>query len=258
MAEAPFKDITMKLAISGKGGVGKSTLAGALALLMAERSKRVLAVDADPDTNLPETLGCETSRTVGDIKEFMQEERDKLPPDSNKESILKSKLYEILEEMPGYDLVVMGRPEGSGCYCYINNLLRGIMDKLVDNYDVLIIDTEAGLEHFSRKIFRNVDELVVVTDGSRRGLRTAERIRDLVGELETDVSSISVIANKVTDANRVVIAETAKELGLELIGMIPADEMIAERDLAGEPLFDLPDESVAVQEIEKIAEKLGL
>ncbi len=246
------------IAVTGKGGTGKTATTTLLIRHLTRGNKVVLAVDADPDTNLPETLGCETNRTVGDIKEFMQEERDKLPPDSNKETILKSKLYEILEEMPGYDLVVMGRPEGSGCYCYINNLLRGIMDKLVNNYDVLIIDTEAGLEHFSRKIFRNVDDLVVVTDGSRRGLRTAERIRDLVGELETEVSKISVIANKVTDANRVVIAETAKELGLELIGMIPADEMIAERDLAGEPLFDLPDESIAVQEIEKIAEKLGL
>jgi CO dehydrogenase maturation factor len=188
----------------------------------------------------------------------MHEERDNLPPDINKESILEGKLYEILEEMPGYDLLVMGRPEGSGCYCYVNNLLRGIMNKLVTNYDVLIIDAEAGLEHFSRKIFRNVDDLVVVTDGSRRGLRTAERIRELVKELETDVSNIYVIANKVTDANRERISSTAEELGLELIGMIPVDEMIVERDLAGEPLFDLPDDSVAVQEVEKIAQKLGL
>lgn len=246
------------IAVTGKGGTGKTATTTLLIRHLTKGNKIVLAVDADPDTNLPETLGCDVTRTVGDIKEFMQDERDNLPPDSNKEAILKSKLYEILEEMPGYDLVVMGRPEGSGCYCYVNNLLRGIMDKLVNNYDVLIIDTEAGLEHFSRKIFRNVDDLVVVTDGSRRGLRTAERIRELVDELETQVSNIYVIANKVTDANREVIAETAKELGLELIGMIPADEMIARRDLAGEPLFDLPDDSLAVQEIEKIADKLGL
>ncbi|WP_406662270.1 AAA family ATPase [Methanolobus sp. ZRKC3] len=246
------------IAVTGKGGTGKTATTTLLIRHLTRTNKVVLAVDADPDTNLPETLGCEVNRTVGDIKQFMQDERDNMPLDSNKESILKSKLYEILEEMPGYDLVVMGRPEGSGCYCYVNNLLRGIMDKLVNNYDVLIIDTEAGLEHFSRKIFRNVDDLVVVTDGSRRGMRTAERIKDLVGELETDVSNIYVIANKVTDTNREVIAETAGELGLELIGMVPVDEMIAERDLAGEPLFDLPDDSVAVQEIEKIAGKLGL
>ena len=246
------------IAVTGKGGTGKTATTSLLIRHLTKGDKVVLAVDADPDTNLPETLGCEPSKTIGDIKEFMHEERDNLPPDINKESVLEGKLYEVLEEMPGYDLLVMGRPEGSGCYCYVNNLLRGIMNKLVSNYDVLIIDAEAGLEHFSRKIFRNVDDLVVVTDGSRRGLRTAERIRELVGELETDVSNIYVIANKVTDANRERISSTAEELGLELIGMIPVDEMIVERDLAGEPLFDLPDDSVAVQEVEKIAQKLGL
>ncbi|MDY0386449.1 MAG: AAA family ATPase [Methanolobus sp.] len=246
------------IAVTGKGGTGKTATTSLLIRHLTKGDKVVLAIDADPDTNLPETLGCETNKSIGDIKEFMHEERDKLPPDVSKESILEGKLYEILEEMPGYDLLVMGRPEGSGCYCYVNNLLRGIMNKLVTNYDVLIIDAEAGLEHFSRKIFTNVDELIVVTDGSRRGLRTAERIRELVGEMKTDVSNIYVIANKVTDANRERIASTANELGLELIGMIPVDEMIIERDLAGEPLFDLPDDSAAVQEIEKIAQKLGL
>jgi CO dehydrogenase maturation factor len=246
------------IAVTGKGGTGKTATSALLIRQLAKGNKVILAVDADPDTNLPETLGCEVSKTIGDIKEFMHSERDNLPPDSNKESVLKSKLYEIIEEMPKYDLLVMGRPEGAGCYCYVNNLLRGIMDKLVDNYDILIIDAEAGLEHFSRRIFRKVDDLVVVTDGSRRGLRTAERIRELVDEMETDVSNIYVIANKVTETNRETIASTAKELGLELIGMIPVDEMLIRKDLAGEPLFELPDNSAAVREIEKIAAKLGL
>ncbi|AFV25091.1 cobyrinic acid a,c-diamide synthase [Methanolobus psychrophilus R15] len=246
------------IAVTGKGGTGKTATSALLIRQLAKGNKVILAVDADPDTNLPETLGCEVSKTIGDIKEFMHSERDNLPPDSNKESVLKSKLYEIIEEMPKYDLLVMGRPEGAGCYCYVNNLLRGIMDKLVDNYDILIIDAEAGLEHFSRRIFRKVDDLIVVTDGSRRGLRTAERIRELVDEMETDVSNIYVIANKVTETNRETIASTAKELGLELIGMIPVDEMLIRKDLAGEPLFELPDNSAAVREIEKIAAKLGL
>jgi CO dehydrogenase maturation factor len=246
------------IAVTGKGGTGKTATSALLIRQLAKGNKVILAVDADPDTNLPETLGCEVSKTIGDIKEFMHSERDNLPPDSNKESVLKSKLYEIIEEMPKYDLLVMGRPEGAGCYCYVNNLLRGIMDKLVDNYDILIIDAEAGLEHFSRRIFRKVDDLIVVTDGSRRGLRTAERIRELVDEMETDVSNIYVIANKVTETNHETIASTAKELGLELIGMIPVDEMLIRKDLAGEPLFELPDNSAAVREIEKIAAKLDL
>lgn len=246
------------IAVTGKGGTGKTATSALLIRHLAKGNKVILAVDADPDTNLPETLGCEVSKTIGDIKEFMHSERDNLPPDTNKESVLKSKLYEIIEEMPKYDLLVMGRPEGAGCYCYVNNLLRGIMDKLVDNYDILIIDAEAGLEHFSRRIFRKVDDLIVVTDGSRRGMGTAERIRELVDEMETDVSNIYVIANKVTETNREMIANTAKKLGLQLIGMIPVDEMVIQRDLAGEPLFKLPDDSAAVMEVERIAVKLGL
>ncbi|WP_135612122.1 AAA family ATPase [Methanococcoides sp. AM1] len=250
--------MTKVIAITGKGGTGKTAITSLLIRHLTRTDKLVLAIDADPDTNLPETLGCETVKTVGDMKQFMQDERDNFPPDINKESIFESKIYEILEEMPKYDLIVMGRPEGSGCYCYVNNLLRGIMDKVVKNYDVVILDTEAGLEHFSRKIIRDVDDLIVVTDGSRRGLRTAERIRELTEELETNIKNIYVVANKVTDANKEEIKKTATDLDLELIGTVPMDSMIAERDLKGLPLFDLPDESVAVQEVGKIAEKLGL
>lgn len=250
--------MTKVIAITGKGGTGKTAITSLLIRHLTRTDKLVLAIDADPDTNLPETLGCETVKTVGDMKQFMLDERDNFPPDINKESIFESKIYEILEEMSNYDLIVMGRPEGSGCYCYVNNLLRGIMDKVVKNYDVVILDTEAGLEHFSRKIIRDVDDLIVVTDGSRRGLRTAERIRELTEELETNIRNIYVVANKVTDANKEEIEKTAKDLDLELIGTVPMDSIIAERDLKGLPLFDLPDESIAVQEVGKIAEKLGL
>ncbi|AKB85046.1 AAA family ATPase [Methanococcoides methylutens] len=246
------------IAITGKGGTGKTAITSLLIRHLTKTDKLVLAIDADPDTNLPETLGCETIKTVGDMKQFMQDERDNFPPDVNKETIFESKIYEILEEMDNYDLIVMGRPEGSGCYCYVNNLLRGIMDKVVKNYDVVILDTEAGLEHFSRKIIRDVDDLIVVTDGSRRGLRTAERIRELTEELETNVKNIYVVANKVTDTNKDAIKKTAEGLDLELIGTVPMDSMIAERDLEGLPLFDLSDDSDAVQEVAKIAEKLGL
>ncbi|MCD4703485.1 MAG: AAA family ATPase [Methanosarcinaceae archaeon] len=250
--------MTKVIAVTGKGGTGKTAITALLIRHLARCNKEILAIDADPDTNLPETLGCELEKTVGDMKQFMLTERDNLPPDINKESIFESKIYEIINEMPDYDLLVMGRPEGSGCYCYVNNLLRGIMDRFVTNYDVVILDTEAGLEHFSRKIIRDVDDLLVVTDGSRRGLRTAERIRELTEELETNIRNIYVIANKVTDTNREKIANLARELDLKLIGTVPVDRMIEERDLAGDPLFDLPEDSIAVQEVERIAKELGL
>ncbi|HJH32158.1 MAG TPA: ATP-binding protein [Methanosarcinaceae archaeon] len=250
--------MTRVIAITGKGGTGKTAIAALLIRYLTKGDRVVLAIDADPDTNLPETLGCEVEKGIGDMREFMLTQRDNLPPDVNKESIFESKIYEVLSEMPRYDLLVMGRPEGSGCYCYANNLLRGIMDRLVKNYDVVIIDTAAGLEHFSRKIIRDIDDLIVITDGSRRGLRTAERIRELIRELEANVRNLYVIANKVTDANKDKITEIAEELDLELIGAVKVDKMIEERDLLGLPLFDLPDDSVAVEEVGNIAKKLEL
>lgn len=252
--------VTKVIAITGKGGTGKTAVAALLIRYLSKKGKFLLAVDADADTNLPETLGCENVKTIGDAKEFLQAEITNPKPDNpdmNKESILKSKVYEIIEEMPGYDLLVMGRPEGSGCYCYVNNLLRGIMDKLITNYEVVVIDAEAGLEHFSRKIIRDIDDLIVVTDASRRGFRTAERIRELVSELDSNVGNIHVIANKVTDANREELTKLAEELKLSLIGMIPLDPKIEEMDIKGIPLYEITDDSVAAMEIEKIVQKLG-
>lgn len=252
--------VTKVIAITGKGGTGKTAVSALLIRSLSRKGQFILAVDADADTNLPETLGCESVKTIGEAKEFLQAEITKPRPDNpdmNKESVLKSKVYEIIEEMPGYDLLVMGRPEGSGCYCYVNNLLRGIMDKLIVNYDVVIIDAEAGLEHFSRKIIRDIDDLIVVTDASRRGFRTAERIHELVNELDSKVGKIHVIANKVTDTNHEKLVKLADDLKLNLIGMVPLDPKIEEMDIKGIPLFEITDDSVAAIEVEKIVQKLG-
>lgn len=252
--------VTKVIAITGKGGTGKTAVSALLIRSLSKKGQFILAVDADADTNLPETLGCESVKTIGEAKEYLQAEITKPRPDNpdmNKESVLKSKVYEIIEEMPGYDLLVMGRPEGSGCYCYVNNLLRGIMDKLIVNYDVVIIDAEAGLEHFSRKIIRDIDDLIVVTDASRRGFRTAERIHELVNELDSKVGKIHVIANKVTDTNHEKLVKLADDLKLNLIGMVPLDPKIEEMDIKGIPLFEITDDSVAAIEVEKIVQKLG-
>ncbi|KAF5410239.1 MAG: CO dehydrogenase maturation factor [Candidatus Methanocomedens sp.] len=246
------------IAITGKGGTGKTVMTAMFIRSLVNRDKTILAIDADPDTNLPEALGDEVEETVGDQREFLMEERDNLPPDTDKERLLESKIYSVLAERHGYDLLVMGRPEGAGCYCFANNMLRGIMDRIVKNYDLTIIDTAAGLEHLSRGIIRDVDELVVVTDGSRRGLMTAERIRDLVKELNLKIRKMHVILNKVTPQNRERLNEYAQELGLEVAGMVPFDEEIARFDLDGRPLIELPDTSPAVIEMENIIIKLGI
>ncbi len=246
------------IAITGKGGTGKTAVAGMLIRHISKGDRTLLAIDADPDSNLPDVLGVRVDKTIGDMREFMLQERDKMPPDTNKERVLESKVYEVLTETPKYDLLVMGRPEGSGCYCFANNLLRGIMDRILKNYDITIIDTAAGLEHLSRRIIRDVDELFVVTDGSRRGLQTAERIRELAQSLNLNIKKMHVIANKVTPENRARIEEYARELKMDLAGVVPFDEVLAKFDLEGKPLSELPEDSAALGGVVKIAKKIGL
>lgn len=247
--------MTTTIAVTGKGGTGKTVVTALLIRHIMRGGSVLLAVDADPDTNLPEALGDTVSRTVGDIREMILEG---LPPDADKMLVLESRIYEILTETPKYDLLVMGRPDGPGCYCYANNLLRGIMDRITKNYDLTIIDTAAGLEHLSRRIIRNLDILLVVTDGSRKGLHTAERIRNLAGELDLGFKKIYIILNKVTPENRESLQKYASELGFEIAGVIPFDAKLAEYDLDGIPLIDLPDDSEAVAEVERIAELIGV
>ena len=249
------------IAVTGKGGTGKTAVTAMMIrhLLNGSAKKyKILAIDADPDANLADALGVAVSKTIGDMREFMQQSRYTTSPDTDKQALFESKLFEILAEEEGYDLLVMGKPEGSGCYCFVNNLLRGIMDKTVSDYDLTIIDTPAGLEHFSRKTIPDLDILVVVTDESRRGLTTAERIRDLAGEIELRYKEMYVVVNKVTPERRQKVLETARGVGLKVIGTIPYDELLAKFDLVGDPLIGLPDDTQAVMEMKSVVKGIGL
>jgi CO dehydrogenase maturation factor len=248
------------IAVTGKGGTGKTAITAMLIryLLNSGKKYRILAIDADPDANLAEAMGVRVGKTIGDMREFMQQSRYTTSPDTDKQALFESKLFEILAEEEGYDLLVMGKPEGSGCYCFVNNLLRGIMDKTMINYDLTIIDTPAGLEHLSRKTIPDLDVLIVVTDESRRGLTTAERIRDLAGEIELKYKELYVVVNKVTPEREQKILETAKGIGLKVIGTIPYDELLAKFDLVGDPLIGLPDDTPAVLEMNDVVRELGL
>jgi CO dehydrogenase maturation factor len=249
------------IAITGKGGTGKTAVTAMLIRHLIKNSGkkgRILAIDADPDANLADALGVKAGKTIGDMREFVQESRFTASPDTDKQALFEAKVFEILLEEDGYDLLVMGKPEGSGCYCYVNNLLRAIMDKTSADYDLIVIDSPAGLEHFSRKIFPDLDDLIVVTDESRRGLKTGERIRDIAGEMGLKYKNLYVIVNKITTDRREKVLENATGLGLLVIGTIPYDESLAKFDLVGDPLMGLPDESPAVQEMTQIVGKLGL
>lgn len=246
------------IAVTGKGGTGKTAVTAMLVRHLVKKGARLLAIDADPDANLADALGAEVAKTVGDMREFMQQARYTTPPDTDKQSLFQAKLFETIAEMDGYDLLVMGRPEGSGCYCFVNNLLRGLMDKTIDQYDIIVIDTAAGLEHFSRDTIPDLDTLIVVTDESRRGLTTAERIREIARELALKYENMYVVANKVTTDRKEVVIQNATGAGLKVIGTIPFDETLAKFDLVGDPLIGLPDNSPSILEMEQVAKEIGL
>jgi len=248
------------IAITGKGGTGKTAVTAMFlrSLLKRDDRRTILAIDADPDANLADTLGDTVEITVGDIRENIQESMASLPPDYDKKQYLAAKVFESLLEKDGYDLLVMGRSEGSGCYCYLNSLLKGIMYETMDDYDMIIVDTPAGLEHLSRKTIADLESLIVVSDESRRGLKTAETIRQLADELDLKYENLYVIVNKVHEVSSDQVLDAANGLDLKVIGMIPYDENIARLDLVGDPLIGLPDDSPAVVVVEKIIKEIGL
>lgn len=223
------------IAITGKGGTGKTATTAMLIRYLVKNpgeKGRILAIDADPDANLADALGVKVDKTVGDMREFMQESRFTAAPDTDKQALFEAKIFEILLEEDGYDLLVMGKPEGSGCYCYVNNLLKAIMDKTSADYDLIVIDTPAGLEHFSRKIFPDLDDLIVVTDESKRGLTTGERIRDIAKEMGLKYKDLYVIGKQSDDwQTGGGSGEIAAGIGLEVIATIPYDENLAKFDL---------------------------
>ncbi|RLI72821.1 ATP-binding protein [Archaeoglobales archaeon] len=245
------------VAVTGKGGTGKTVVSALLIHFISKVTTRVLAVDADPDSNLPDALGVanEVKKTLGDIREVFQVSRDDMGA-MNKEQWLEGKIYtEAICECDSYDLLVMGRPEGEGCYCFANSLLRGVLRKLMRHYDYIIIDSEAGLEHFSRKTIDTADYIFVITDMSKKGLATAKRIKKMSKELKLDFKGIYLIGNRIMSKEaEEIIKKFADEEGIPLIGFLPYDEKIAELDMKGLPITYLPENSEFARKVKEIAE----
>jgi len=186
--------MSFTIAVSGKGGTGKTTFAGMIIRYLLEKNRGpVLAVDADSNANLNEVLGIEVKSTIGEMRELMREE---VPTGMTKDVWFEYKVQEALTEAKGFDLLAMGRPEGAGCYCAANTLARKYIDLLTENYPYIVIDNEAGMEHFSRLTTRDVDLLFVLSDSSRRGIMTAARIRDLVRELKLNIKKDLLVLNR--------------------------------------------------------------
>lgn len=247
------------IAVSGKGGVGKTILASLLIRKLVKSGKKsILAIDADPDSNLPDALGVSVKRSLGDIREELISKQSEFPPDYSKTAWLEAKVLEIMAEMPSFDVIVMGKPEGPGCYCAVNHMLRGIIDSLPRNYDYTIIDAEAGLEHLSRRTTQGVDDMIVVTDLSIHGFKTAERIKNLSKELGIEFKHLYLVVNRVDHSHEKMISEKVNSTGLEFVGLIPEEEEITEYNLVGKSLLDLPESSSAVKAVDDIAKKIRL
>jgi len=249
--------LSFSIAVAGKGGSGKTSLASLIIrYLKKNRVGPILAVDADPNANLGESLGLGVKQTVGSTIAAFNDEKINIPPGMTKEAYLEYKLNQVITESKGLDLLVMGRGEGPHCYCYPNLILRKFVDTLAGNYAYIVMDNEAGMEHLSRRTTQDVDELLIISDHSVKGVRTVARIRDVVSELKLVIKRQSVIINFVPNQLDPLISEELARLGIDPIATIPLDEEVYEYDLKLKPLLDLPDTSKAVTAVSDLMAKL--
>jgi len=233
----------LTIAVSGKGGTGK-TMLSALLVRYFTKFGSVFAVDADPDSNLPEVLGIEIKRDVGAVREEIMDIRsERMSPSMSKKEIFEMELLQIVEERTDFDILAMGRSEGAGCYCTINHILRDVIDTKARNYDTVIIDCEAGLEHLSRRTTRDADIMIIVTDATKKGILAAKRVKELSQEVDIEFDMIAVVANKVTPETRPIMEELGRENSLDIIGYVPFDPLISEFDIIGKSLLELPEDS---------------
>jgi len=249
----------MTIAIVGKGGTGKTTIAALLIKLLSEKSV-VLAIDGDPSSNLNMALGLPLIDTVGHVREDMaaQVHSGRFEVGISKPDYLELKIRESLVESERIDLLAMGRPEGPGCYCAANEMMRGSIGRLADNYDYVVIDCEAGMEHISRQTTRDVDLLLVISDPSIRSITTATRMKDLISELRTNVGRVCLVLNRIRSEPSAEIREVIESSNLQLIAMIAEDSQIMDLDATGVPLTKLPSDSPLQVGVLEIAKKLGL
>ena len=249
--------MTKTIAIVGKGGVGKTTISALLIDLLTKKSA-VLAIDGDPSANLHTALGLPLEETIGGVREEMANRKAAESSGIPKPNYLELRIQQALVESEGVDLLAMGRPEGPGCYCAANNWLRDCIDRLAGNYDYVVIDCEAGMEHISRQTTRDVDIMLLVSDPTIRGVSAATRMKDLIAELRNHVDRIALVVNRVSDGLPPEIDQAIREAGLELIAVLPQDAGMMPLEVKGAPITGLPSESPLRQGVSEIARKLDL
>jgi len=244
------------IAMAGKGGTGKTTIAALLVRIIKEKKLgTILAVDADPNSNLGEVLGLKVQESIGSIVDEIGANPQIVPVNMGKDAFIEYRVQTAVLEGEGFDLLTMGRPEGPGCYCYVNNSLRNCLEKLINDYDFVIIDNEAGLEHLSRRTTRKVDNLVVISDATSVGLRSAKRIAELTRELNIKTKNEFMILNRSnTNGND----NLTKESGLDLLGVLARDPEIEDLSNKGSAIINLKDNNVTLTSLRKLGEKIWL
>lgn len=246
--------MTYSIALAGKGGTGKTTMAGLLVKYLVEKGKTpVLAVDADANANFNEVLGLEVEETLGGAREEMKKG---FSNGMTKDLFIEMKTQQAVIESTGFDLIVMGRPEGSGCYCAANSLLTQFLDKLIDNYAYSVIDNEAGMEHISRLTTNDIEVLLVVSDPTRRGIQAAARIVELTEQLSLNIARKLLILNKAKEGQNQAILNAVKDYNLDLVGIVPEDIGVQEFDLNGRPTTELEKNNKALIAAYKIFDKI--
>lgn len=250
------------IAFAGKGGTGKTSLAGlTIKYILSNRKGPVLAVDADSNACLNEALGVTVHTTVGRLREESLNavragaER---PGGMSMEQLFEYQVEQSLIEADGFDLMVMGRPEGPGCYCAANNIIRKYTDLLSDKYPYVVIDNEAGMEHLSRRTTHKVDLLIIVSDATIKGIMTAKRINGLVDELKLDVGKRVLVINRVNKGGEEELKKLAEESGLKVAGVVPEDKKVSEYDLKGIPVYKLPEDCPSVSAFFNILDSLSI
>jgi CO dehydrogenase maturation factor len=249
--------LSFSIAVAGKGGSGKTSISSLIIRYLVKNNLRpVLAVDADPNANLGEGLGLKIQETVGLMLDRFQKEKIDIPSGMTKEAYLEYRLNSILLETRYFDLLSMGRGEGQDCYCYPNTILRKFIDRLSDSYAFVVMDNEACMEHLSRGTTQDIDELLIVSNHSVKGIRTIARIQELVKELKLRVKNESIVINMAPAQLDPLIVNELAALKLTPDAIIPQDELILQADLQQKSLTELPDNSAAVKAIDRLMSKV--
>ncbi len=252
------------IAFAGKGGVGKTTsLALFLKFLTENDSADILVIDSDPDANVGDVIGrkVDFSDTLASKMQELKRKIEKqlLPLDMPKNQIIEGDVFSSIIEMDDFDILEMGRQEGSGCYCFINNVLKNVVDTLSKNYQFTLIDSPAGLEHFSRKTGRDVTDLIIVTDPSKMGFHTMKRIIELIDEVSLKFENIWILGNRFPDSLKEVLekeVENLKKNNVKLLGFFPDDNQILEYNFNGKSLLELPDSNPTYQIAKEIFKEI--